>query len=305
MPSFTRTASATAPHPSLALVLPLVGVLASGCYSVSETTDDTGASAEGLTGSGGSGGSSTGPVTGERGILQADGFKLYWEHYDAWEQGACTRLRLKNEGGEVAGWSMTIDLSDDITNWIDSGGAFMWLVDDQLLVEQDDFDDFESWESAEMYFCAEPAVELDHFDITYQSSEDRGSSGGSDGGSDADPDDLPGFSGTMDYTDADGRAARLTYESWITADLSCVDFEVENRSRTPLVIEGFRLALSNDTDVLLHEGGTPAESPADELDYVLDAREATDPGESASARVCMSPLARPTSLLDLRLSDPA
>jgi|GEM_PF-4678041 len=291
MPSFFR----------LAAVLPLVW--STGCYMAANDAVDS-ASTSGLSSSsGGESGSATGPVTGERGIIEHDGFKLYWEHYDAWEQGACTRLRLKNEGGEVRGWEMTVDLSDDITNWIDSGGAFMWLVDDQITVEQEDYSDFDAWESVEMYYCAEPAAEVNDFTITWREGEDRdgGSTGGGSG--DDDPVDLPSLDGELDYVHADGRSVTFHYEGYENEGYTCLNFDVENTHDAPLVVRSITTELSNDTEFVYFTGGTVIDTDSDELAFVFDDPTELEPGESVSGRACMTLMAEPTSVSRVVFAD--
>lgn len=281
----------------LAAVTTLLG--ATGCYMAGDD-DLVDGSTEGLSeAGGGDNGSATGPVSGGRDIIEADGFKLYWEHYDAWEQGACTRLRLKNEGGEVRGWEMNLQLSENVTDWIDSGGAFMWLVDDQLTVEQEDFSDFESWESVEMYFCAEPAVEIDDFQITWREGEDRGP----DVDETEEEEELPSVSGTLEFDQGDGHSAALTYESYVNGGYTCLNFDVENTSEGPAAIFGFDLQLSNRTDFVYASEGIVVEDSSDTLSFIFDDRSVLEVGEKTEGRVCMTAMAEPEELASVIFGD--
>ena len=147
----------------------LVVVMAvSGCYSATEGGAVVEESGLLESGDGGSSGSSLEPVPVGRGLLEDNDFQIDWEHYEVWEEGACTRIHLQNEGRAVRGWQMAADLSEEITNWLDSGGAFMWLAEDRIFIEQEDDTELESWQSTSMYYCAEPAVLIEDVSVTFR-----------------------------------------------------------------------------------------------------------------------------------------
>ncbi len=153
--------------------------LATGCYMANSETD-TGVegSASGLgsglgaeqteSGDGSSEGGGSTPVGSGRGILVANGFKLYWAQTSVWDGGACMELRLKNEGGPVNGWEFIVGTSPNLENWVDDGGAFFFPEPEQIWVEQTEGGELGSYGIATMYFCAEPAVELTFFDVWYR-----------------------------------------------------------------------------------------------------------------------------------------
>jgi len=106
----------------------------------------------------------------------------------------------------------------------------------------------------------------------------------------------------MDYADGAGNTARLSYSTWITSSITCLDFEVENTGVRTVVIERFTIDLDDDTEVSLHEGGDVSQDQPDEITVVFPAGRESDPGDKVEARVCMAPLARPERLEELVLN---
>lgn len=285
-------------------------VAMSGCYMAQEAGVDS--AVDGLeTGPSEEGVSSAGPLEGSRGILQADEMKLYWQHYSVWDGGACTKIRLKNEGAPVRGWQLRVEASDTMTYWADDGGAYFFPDGQDLWVEANDNAALESFDSVEMYYCAEPAVELVAMEAWWregggeldeEGGDDDGREDGDDGHGDGD-EGLPGsFSGIMDYTDGSGNSARLSYASWITTSVTCLDFEVENTGLRTVVIERFRIDFEDDIDANLHEGGEVFQDQPDELTVVFPEGRESDPGDRVKARVCMDPLSRPQRLEEMVLT---
>ena len=263
----------------------------SGCYTASE--GEPGGEESGLSesGDGSSAGSSSGPVPAGRGIVEDNGFKIYWEHYEVWDQGACTRIRLKNEGRQVRGWSMTVDLSEDIVSWLDAGGAFMWLVDDQIFIEQEDYTDFAPWESVEMYYCAEPAVLIDDVSVTFQEeSTDDG---------DGDASDASTFEGEVPWITETGHSVVWSYTAYHVADYTCMDVALENRSDVALEFISFTAQMSNTTSYVDVQGGAPIDETSSLLTFLFDIGAVAEPASQVAGRVCMTPVARPVELLDV------
>lgn len=271
-------------------------VVFSGCY-LANTEQEVAPVQEGDDSAFQIDGSSSGPVPEGRGIIEDNGFKIYWEHYEVWEQGACTAIRLKNEGREVRGWEMVVDLSEDVTRWLDAGGAFMWLVDDQIFVEQEDYSDFDPWERADMFYCAEPAVLIDDVSVTFRESGDDDERSGDDS-SDDDDDDVA-FEGSELFTTEEGYPVLWTYETYSVADYACMNMALENRSDTPLEFVSFTAQMSNTTEFVEPEGGAPLVDRSSVLTFVMDPGAIAEPSGSVEARVCMTPLARPLALLDV------
>jgi len=305
------TASRSALHPSTAALgsLFLVSAFAtSGCYMAQEAGVDS--AVEGLQGAPSDEAmSANGPLEGARGVLEANGMKLYWQHYSMWEGGACTNLRLKNEGAAVRGWQMMIEASEGMTYWADDGGAFFFPDGQTIWVEAENNTGLDSFDSVEMYYCAEPAAELTAMEIWWREGggelDDGGDDGddGGGGGDDGGGDDLPGgFSGIMDYTDGNGNSARLSYATWITSSVTCVDFEVENTGVRSVVIERFTIDFDDDIEIHLREGGEVFQDQPDEVTVVFPEGRESDPGDHVGARVCMDPLARPDRLEEMVLT---
>lgn len=293
-----------APHPRVrqARLLRLIGsllpVLATGCYMAAvDTAAPQGTDTDPASSS--NSGSTTGQVEGARGILEHNDFKLYWEHYDGWEQGACTRLRLKNEGGDVQGWELDLTLSASITTWIDAGGAFMWLVDDHLTIEQEQLATFSTWESVEMYYCAEPAVELEGFTAAWQSGDRSSSPDDTGSGSTTGDAELPTLEGELPFT-SDGGSALFSWESYATGSYTCLNFAMTNTTDTPAAIVSFDVQLSNATEFVYETGGAVLERNTDTLSFLFDQRDALEPGAARSGRVCMVAMAQPVAVLDVR-----
>jgi len=267
-----------------------------GCYMAGGEEPVIEESGLSESGDGGSSGSSSGPVPAGRDIIEDNGFKIYWEHYEVWEQGACTRIRLKNEGREVRGWEMTVDLSEDVTSWLDSGGAFMWLVDDQIFVEQEDYSAFDTWESVEMYYCAEPAVLIDDATVTFR--EGATDDGWAGDGSDA-ADDASTFAGEVSYTTEGGFPVVWSYAAYNVADYTCMDVDLENGSEVALEVISFTAQMSHTTSYVDYQGGAPIDESSSLLTFLFDSGSVAEPGARVSGRVCMTPLARPVELLDV------
>ena len=178
-------------------------------------------------------GSSSGPVPEGRGIIEDNGFKIYWEHYEVWEQGACTAIRLKNEGREVRGWEMVVDLSEDVTRWLDAG-AFMWLVDDQIFIEQEDYPT--STLGTRRHVLLRRACGLDRRCLRDVSGVGRRRWVERDDSSDDDDDDVA-FEGSELFTTEEGYPVLWNYETYSVADYACMNMALENRSDTPLDCE--------------------------------------------------------------------
>ena len=245
----------------------------------------------------------TGSLDGGRGIMHSDGFKLFWQHYSVWDGGACTNLRLQNEDDPVRGWQMILHTSDAMTYWADDGGAFFFPDGDMIWVESEDNTVIERFESVEMYYCAEPAAELRGLEVSWreviedhndpEDSRDDSSDGG---------DPSNDFSGTMDYADASGNSARLHYSSWTSTGLACIDVKVENTGVRSVIIERFTLDFDGDIVLGLHEGAEVRQDQPDELTFIFPPERESDPGDTVSARACMTPLAQPQRLEELVLT---
>ncbi|HCH62074.1 MAG: hypothetical protein CL927_13625 [Deltaproteobacteria bacterium] len=245
-------------------------------------------------------GSGTGAVPEGRDVFENNDFTIYWEHYDVWEQGACTRIQLKNEGREVRGWEMVVDLSEDVTSWLDAGGAFMWLVGDQILIEQEDDAGFEPWERASMYYCAEPAVLIEDVVVTFREADDGDGWSGDDSSGDAtDADDAPVFTGSESFTTEAGYPVVWTYETYMVSDYACMNITLANGADEALSFISFTTQMSNTTEFVEPVGGAPLVDSSSVLTFVFDDGAVADPGASVGGRVCMTPMARPVGLLDV------
>jgi hypothetical protein len=272
-----------------------------GCYMAGEDAPVVEESGLSEGGDGGTSGSSPGPVPAGRDIIEDNGFKVYWEHYEVWEQGACTRIRLKNEGREVRGWEMTVDLSEDVTNWLESGGAFMWLVDDQIVIEQEGYADFDPWESVDMYYCAEPAVLIDDASVTFRegATDDGWEADDDDDDDDDDSDAASTFEGEVPYTTEAGYPVVWSYAAYSVADYTCMDVALTNGAEVALEFISFTAQMSNTTTYVNAEGGAPIDETSSRLTFLFDGGSVAEPGSQVSGRVCMTPLSRPVELLDV------
>jgi hypothetical protein len=291
----------------LATVAPLLfaSALASGCYmAATDTVEESASGVSANTGSD-STGSSTGVIPEGHGILESSGFKLYWEHYDAWEQGACTRMRLKNEGGEVRGWEMHVELSEDLIQVFDYGGAYFWLgnSDDELSIEQSDYSDFDNWESVEMYYCAEPAVDIDAFTITWNEGEARPTDSTPDDDSVDDGDADAEVEGSKVVTTASGHEVEWSFTSYATGTYACTDFAIQNDSDTALDILNVQVQMSGTASFVEPEGGEVIPTVSDTMNFTFNPVESTDPGDSVEGRVCTTPATVPIGTPVVRVEE--
>ena len=235
-------------------------LLAAGCYGVeNDLESDTAAlsaSEDGAT-------SNVGSLDAPRGIEELDGFLLYWKQHSNWEQGACLELRLRNTGCAVENWEVALDLDQQLTYWADEGGAFFWPQGDVVLVEPESSGYLGVNESTVFYFCAEPAVRIQAFDLRSLSTDcgDSGSSSSSDSGDDGSTTDdggtgddgSTGDDGTTDTTPTDysGRVVDgdiqmiYNYDELNTEGLNCYDLTFQNNGDEPVTMDQVAFAMSD------------------------------------------------------------
>lgn len=278
----------------------LGSLLAAGCYMAPSDSNVTAVETDGSALSNSEGGASNvGDISDGRGILYVDGFKLYWRQYSAWDEGACVDLRLKNESGDdVQGWGLDLELSDELTAWYDEGGAFFFPTGDEVYLEADGNDELDAWDSATMYFCAEPAVDVDAFRVNWRGGSTDTSTGDDDDGDDSTVDN-PGFSGALESEDG---VLDVVYSGVETSTQSCVEMLLRNASGETVGLSAVDFELSGSTEVLATYGGTAVGSPAAVLSLSFSGV-VLEPGEGHNVEVCMDPLREPEEVLNVTLSE--
>lgn len=272
-----------------ALLLLLAGP---GCYLNPRTADTGGATDDG----GGSGGISTpsGPLDALRGSLEDGDLAVYWRHYDAWDQGACVELLLRNQGtSSVRVSEISLLASDSFTYWADAGGATFWPDGAEITIWPDSTS-LSGGGIRRMYYCAEPAAELVGLDVTAVSS---GSSAGDDDATDPVEPDVNAGSFSQ------GELVVTWRELWEDPDHggTCLEFAAFNEGSTPMDLGVLRFEMSTAYEITHYYGLTP--TPLSDSLAILfpDYLGALPPiGEDLSDQfrgtVCLDPLALPESM---------
>lgn len=264
-----------------------------GCYQPREeqTADTATGGGAPATGTDGSGSTSYGSVGDDGGRLSDGDFTLYWRWYgDAdWTSGSCVELRLRNNGSSVSFWEMELDLDAELTQWVYEDGGFFWPDGDRILVEPTGRGQLTRYESHLAYFCAEPAVRIDDFDITTVAGGDDDDDDRDDDDDDREDDD------TMLGDAATGLdGVRLYYRG--VQEGRCLELNLLNDGDTSWDVTETRLQFDDDVELTDYwealfrvEGGDL---------YAVWPRYlgALDPGDQFRGTACFEPLDAPASI---------